>query len=232
MGACGAPGSLASIMTRFLLLTLGVLPLCGTLSAATLWDNGLSVNSYSGLCSSGTGVCGGSGSWMILDDFSLASSATITGFTYYSVFYNDFSYSSSAADYQFTLWSLWASHPYGGGAPIGSGVATAVLGPEVNGATPFTVGGLNLAVGPGTYWLGTMNVLGGAALTVFAQGSGGGLLGVLQTDNAGSQFTYSGFDSAFRIEGHTGGAVPEPGTLSLLGVAGAMLALTKKKRRG
>jgi hypothetical protein len=87
--------------------------------AGLLFDNGaVAGNTVS--CDSYADVCLGDGTgWVIYDDFTLGSSATMTGFTY-----NDFFWMGGPGGYVSTNWWLYNGDPFNGGTLAYSGMSS------------------------------------------------------------------------------------------------------------
>lgn len=196
--------------------------LSGEAEATTLWNNGAAFGPLNACNSSGP--CSGASGWTVYDDFILTDAAIVTGFSFASIFT-----AGTAADYQATMWSLWSSDPFTAAGPVAQGTDVAVLSPNVASTTLFTVTGLNVTLGPGTYWLGVQNLLTGTAVTGAAASAGNGLPGYKQSDalvGGCCRYNIAGNDAAFTVEGDP---LPEPGTMRLLALGLAGLVLTRNR---
>ena len=163
---------------------------------------------------------------MIYDDFQIGASI-ISGFTF-----NDYidDNGENSQNYLSTYWQVFAADPLTGPTPIASGTSVATLTAGSAGSTLFTVTGLNISLGAGTYWLGIGNNVGANTLTDRAYSTSSVLIGFEQGAVGGIPFntaptapgTYGyehmEFNSAFTVEG-TGAGTPEPGTLGTAVIA-------------
>lgn len=188
------------------------LTLAGSLAQAeVVFDNGAPAdNSYH--CISGPKACGGSGTWTIYDQFTLASPTTISGFANWNVGIVEGFYSA-------TKWSIWTSTPTNGGAALYSGTSVATIAID-QGYLLATVDGLAIDLAAGNYWLGITHVLRGNSVWTYAI-SANGQADALQWDGATNRAADLG-DMAFVITA----AVPEPDLYAMilagLGLFGAV----------
>jgi len=219
--ATGAP--VERFMSKIIVAVLFCLAISGVASADTIWSNGTPLQD-SFWCNDcfRAGVAEG---WVPYDNFKLSSPSTVTGFSFVS----DIIF---GAVYNDTKWYLWDAQPVTSaviGAPIASGVATAI--PNCGGTPPtvtgdecaqgFAIAALNLA--PGTYWVGFANQFNSSTYSSIFNSSGSPLPGgdgqinwITQTPNG--DYRSSG-DFAFTVEGSVHPvtpSVPEPSTISLL----------------
>jgi hypothetical protein len=190
-------------------------------------------------CDSGPNNCGGSGTWIVYDDFSLTADAIVTGFTVSGIITRG----GTPEDYVQTSWSIWAMDPFADGAtPLASGNSVATIEQRPgDGLLPdsfFTVTGLNVGLNANTtYWLGASHVFvfdpnpATQPGTVRLRAEGNNITGFKQADTAGLRFENPIHDSYFTISGVTDSApVPEPGSLLLAGSALAGMFRTFRRR--
>lgn len=195
--------------------------------AGVLWDNGTAI-SNSGRCDS-TPVCNGS-PWTVYDNFTLGSASTVTGLTYNDYFHTVAPYNGTT--YDGTNWTIWNSDPFTASGPVASGTSVGLEGPvggDAAGSTLFTVTGLDVSLDAGTYWLGIQNIVGADTQTTRALSATTGTFKQSSPLPPGThEFNVIG-ETAFTVEG---AAVPEPGTLSLLGCALIGLGIGFRRKRG
>ena len=195
----------------------------GAAEASVLWDNGGAPIASSGInCDNNSSSCGSNG-WTIYDDFSLASGATVTGFTYDTSFL-----SGSSSSYSGTNWSIWTSDPRSsfGSGPSFSGTLLGTVSGTAN--LSRVVGtGLSVALAAGTYWLGLQNNTVDSSITDYLPSNNSRLGRASQSDNSGTFYNSEIPDASFTV---TGGSVPEPASWALM-VAGFGLVGSAVRRR-
>lgn len=219
--------------------------LAGSVAGANpvIFSNG-QVTGSTAWCDSGPNRCGGSGTWILYDDFSLRSAATVTGFTVGEIINP-----GSPSDYIRTYWSIWGADPLLAGVrPLASGNAIATLQSRGNPQGPFgewlfTVGGLAVSLNAETtYWLGATHLFvrdpRGAAIqpgTVRLRASGNNIVGFKQSSTNGLRSENPIHDTYFTLTGSSESPLPtpEPGSFLLVGSAlVGMRRLTKRRSRG
>jgi hypothetical protein len=213
------------VIVPLVITSLALLVIQGTAKADVAWSNG-SVTGVGSNCDFTGNACpGGDQGWTIFDNFDLSNDETVIAVSYVS----DFSV-GTPADYQSTNWSLWAVDPLGpfnflGPVAMGNAVATLTTNDLSATTYTFTVTGLAVDLIPGTYWLGTENVLAGdGAVTLDVMSNGTAVPGYEeQSDDKDYGFTYGSGNTAFEIQNN-----PEPGSLWLVALAG--LAFFVKSR--
>lgn len=190
-----------------------------------IFDNGLPVGN-SNRCNSGPNSCGGTGSWTIYDNFTLAAAATITGFANWNL-----GNSSNINDYGSTNWSIWSVTPYNGGSALYSGNSLAAVSSDL-GFIKTSVSGLSLNLSAGTYWLGINHQLTSPlyyASWTYASSSGGSG-DAIQLDGGSWTFTNQP-NLAFYVTASETPPVPEPETYAMLLVGLGLLSFTAKRRK-
>jgi hypothetical protein len=94
----------------------------------------------------------------------------------------------------------------------------------------YSIGGLNIALSPGTYFLGLHTVSDFAATWDQTTGNSSTIAGRYQSDSVLPVEFYSDEDSVFQLNTDQS-AVPEPGTLSLLALGAAGLVARRTIKR-
>ena len=166
----------------------------------------------------------------VFDDFTLALPTTITGISWQGGYWNPTTQGSIS---QFTI-QFWSD---GGGGPAGllqthviAGTANETsLGPGSVGSPIFEYSaGLTFGAAPGvTYWVSIVPDLEFPPQWGWQSGTGGN--GLAFQDFMGESGALEGTDLAFSLSGN---AVPEPGTLLLLGSGLTGLVLRRRRRQG
>jgi hypothetical protein len=178
--------------------------------------------------------------YKVADNFSLAGSFNITGFSFWSL-------QLVPEDYSGTLhWAIYGDSAGSPGALRGSGSATPGGVAGSTGVGPlnlynefqYTVSGLSLALGSGSYWLAVENEIDGSPNytdMMFGSSATGDAPAGKYFDFGLTQWVTSEFQHAFQISGEAAAppppGVPTPSTLALL--AGGLLAagVLRRSRR-
>jgi hypothetical protein len=168
------------------------------------------------------------------DNFSLSTSTVIT-----RVFSNDLMTSAFSTT---AYWEIRSGVSVGnGGTLVASGTnadTVTATGRSGFGLNEYTVSvdGLNVTLGPGTYWLTCVPIDSGSGRSFVSTTSGANSIGLLPGNsffdspffnvsfgNAGDQLGGGAFDFSMGVDGHA--AVPAPAGVQL-GIIGAAVALT------
>ena len=226
-------------MRKLLLASILLVPAFA--NAQLLWNQGPASN---GIAYVSDGIStNGSQPWSssLADNFSLAATSNVTGLSFWG---GSEGYSSLDLS-NFTSFDIEIYNSDFSQAVFSQNVSTASLnatlsgGTDVNGFTgttapeyKFTLSGLNLNLGPGTYWLAVGSVNADPIGDGFdwTTANADGLYAVNAFDGNGWQ-TYSDTvdpnqDQAFQIYG---APTPEPATLTLLTLSG--LALLRRRSK-
>ena len=207
------------------------------LQADNLFTNGFVAGSPTstlcdGTCLVGTGPA--TTTYTIYDNFTVGPAGWIvTGFDYTDFLIN---ISSVSNTYSSTQWSIWSGDPLGGGTLLKSGLAVATLG-SANCTLPLSpgtcivqlsVGGLAVNLTSGTYYIGTASLQTGTPDMERALSSGNGpATAGYEASNGTTIITSANGDTAFDVAAYVG---PEPGTLTLMGLALAGLVWLARRR--
>jgi hypothetical protein len=196
--------------------------------AAPLFANGAPAGD-SLRCAESSGVCGAS--WTVFDNFQLAAPSAISSVSWMAYLYG------GTEDLAGVRAGIYSADPVLGGGQLLHAIDDSALRvtPDQSGAYAVTLGGLNLNLAAGTYWLGMQHLTHADFATIACANScGAGYSTQWGTvDNAVMYRFSSTMDYAFTIEGRAQPAatvsVPEPATLGLLLVA--MLGAVMGRRR-
>lgn len=207
--------------------------------AAVLWYNG-DFDGWNGLASAQNAVWPDARTY---DDFTLASAAVVTGV------FGNFLMNFTAATAHWEIRSGVSAN--NGGTLIASGTDPLLQTPNLLNAFGYTgyrleITGLNVALGPGTYWLTIAPIGAGSGEAYVDTTSGANAVGT-PAGNDGNSFwdfplTSQNFvpagpivaaqipDFSLGVNGQEVSAVPEPTSLVLLGAG--LLGLRVARRRG
>lgn len=192
------------MLLALVVMSLGaVVP--GQAYASVVYSNGAPMGD-SLRCISGPGDCGGSGNWTEYDRFTLASAASITGFSNWN------GASASVGSYVSTNWSIWDSTPGNSSSPLFSGSAVGVSVSD-SGFLKTTISGLSETLAAGTYWLGINHQTTVEWTYAFSNASDP------EIEWDGGAYSFTGQQAmAIVIDGTNPAAVPEPASLALMGM--------------
>lgn len=208
---------------RLFLLTTLTLTLSIASSAATLFDNG----GYSGQQS----LRLNSGRWTMYDDFTLDSTSTVTGV--------EWGQHDNNGDYISTVLEIYAGSLDSNALVFSVTLAAnrtlngnpALLGGTFKGYD-YSLGGLNLVLGPGSYFLSLHN--NGSLQSAWDETDGNSsTIGGRYQRRIGAEAAafYAQEDSVFRIIGETE-SVPEPSSLALMAIASVAVFGRRWMKRG
>lgn len=195
-----------------------------TAQAAPLYTNGPATED-SLRCAEANGLCGAE--WTIFDDFTLGAPSRIESISWTAYLYG------GAADLRSVRTWLYSGDPvFGGGKQLFAlDAAPRVQASALGGnAYSVTVGQLNIALAPGSYWLGIQHDTLSNYGTVACANSCGGAYSTQWGLVGGSvEYRMDGvMDYAFSLDG-TVQAVPEPLGISLTFAGLLALALTRRR---
>jgi len=212
------------------------------LNASNLWNNGAPNTNFGNANPPSDFLSSGVGPFTVFDSFTVGPTGwLVTGFDI-----TDFFVNTPTTDYSTggkTTWSVWNGDPLTTGQLVMTGSATGGLtnysgtcGSSSTCLETITVGGLNVSLKSGTYYLGTYNTLASNSDLTYRATSTGRGAGWESSNGAivGSKFvkgeypnTSNGGDTAFDIQGNV---APEPGTMVLMGLALAGLGYQLRRR--
>jgi hypothetical protein len=220
---------------------LGLLAYGGLAQAATLWYNG-DFNGDDALANERNTTINQAN---VYDDFIVPVGQT---WTVTSVFSNDLTDISSTQ----AFWEIRSGVSSGnGGTVIASGTDSDTLtatGRSGAGYNEFTVlvSGLNVVLGPGTYWLTVSPIDSGSGRSFNSTTSGANSIGLPAGNDDNSFFDSTFFGAAFAPASNqvgfpadfsmgvvgtaAGSTVPEPATLLMLGSALVLLGVTSRRK--
>lgn len=223
-------------MERACFRGLGILLItAGVVHGTPLWNNGPPLTT-AGPCDGSCGATSGP-VFTVFDNFTVGPNKWfVTGFDYTDIFVNVFQ-----GSYTSTVWSIWSGDPLAGGQVVASGQSVASMGActgigpnmcliqlTVSGIVPVVLSSGTTyylaAVTLGSNGLSTQRALSsGSSLPGYEQSNGNGTAGLGNPPPVGTQWvagtsntTFATGNTAFDI---IGTELPEPGTLSLMGLA-------------
>jgi len=209
-----------------LVLSLGVVP---SVSADTLWNNGVP-SVRSDWCNSECffQTTGNRDALVDFDNFVLTESSTITGFSLASKFFYP-------AEYTSTSWYLWSSRPSASfiPTPLKYGQVSATLQNHELFTNEVIALPSSFMLSPGTYWVGFTNKFRDGFSAQFYVGNSPLPGGAGQLDISAGLYVDDRSDFAFTVEGTSNRqpVIPEPASITLLGIGVSSLAAILRKRR-